>query len=544
MNNYAIDNALELGLVSCLRSIQKTNPSMLLTTSQLKRTERNVKYIPAVSLALSSLISNCNDACIRNKIMRKIHQWDQGANQSNDEHSSTEQRYMDENARAALRCKVSLRNQEMITKSIEMRFRNVIVYRQECRRKKEQARRTQKKEPNKKRKATGGNEPKVIAEKDLNDFLPHNMKIIDRTCVQNTQNEKSKFILTSQMEGNTCENKNIEDLSSNGLEHLFSKEESIPVSPAGDTTSKRRTPVINVKEPSSGSVAKRSKEKDLDDFLPHNMKIIDRTCVQNTQNEKSKFILTSQMEGNTCENKNIEDLSSNGLEHLFSKEESIPVSPAGDTTSKRSTPVINVKEPSSRNVAKRSKELNTSLQYDGDHNCYLPSNDNTESSIRRKILDTVPQDIIINDICSYDDFTSFIKQNKDTNRNGEDDCLTIGRKLEKGTGSLITARYKAAGNSQNQLLQHEKSQPSTWASSSEITDNNTQFKLGDLDSYNFDEQEDSMKTEPLLESCQDSAEASKSAVKERNAVVSVSSPQSIQATGIWRNEIEAFDDWW
>jgi hypothetical protein len=250
------------------------------------------------------------------------------------------------------------------------------------------------------------------------------------------------------------------------------------------------------------------------------------------------------MEGNKRENSYIEDLSSNGLEHLFSKEESIPVSPAGDTTSKRSTPVINVKEPSSRNVAKRSKELNTSLQYDGDHNCYLPANDNTASSIRRKILDTVPQDIIINDICSYDDFTSFIKQNKDTNRNGEDDCLTIGRKLEKGTGSLITARYKAAGNSQNQLLQHEKSQPSTWASSSEITDNNTQFKLGDLDSYNFDEQEDSMKTEPLLESCQDSAEASKSAVKERNAVVSVSSPQSIQATGIWRNEIEAFDDWW
>lgn len=75
MNDKAMDEALEVGLLACLRSIQSTNPLLLLTTTQLKRTERDVKYLPAVASALASLVSNCNNLERQRTMNRKMINW-------------------------------------------------------------------------------------------------------------------------------------------------------------------------------------------------------------------------------------------------------------------------------------------------------------------------------------------------------------------------------------------------------------------------------------------------------------------------------------
>lgn len=72
MNDVAINTALQAGLNACLRSLQKTNPSLLLTAAQLKKTERDVIYIPTLASALSSLILNCNDDGLKQDWLSKL----------------------------------------------------------------------------------------------------------------------------------------------------------------------------------------------------------------------------------------------------------------------------------------------------------------------------------------------------------------------------------------------------------------------------------------------------------------------------------------
>jgi hypothetical protein len=57
IDNKAIDDALEVGLTKCLLQLQKTNPSLLLTTSELRKVERDARYVPAVAMALSSILT-------------------------------------------------------------------------------------------------------------------------------------------------------------------------------------------------------------------------------------------------------------------------------------------------------------------------------------------------------------------------------------------------------------------------------------------------------------------------------------------------------
>jgi hypothetical protein len=53
----AIDDALEVGVTQCLQQLQKTNPSLLLTASELRRAECDARCVPAASLALASILS-------------------------------------------------------------------------------------------------------------------------------------------------------------------------------------------------------------------------------------------------------------------------------------------------------------------------------------------------------------------------------------------------------------------------------------------------------------------------------------------------------
>ena len=57
LEDKAICTALEAGFVRCMRSLQKTNPKLFLTTQQLRRLERDVVLIPSMASALVSITS-------------------------------------------------------------------------------------------------------------------------------------------------------------------------------------------------------------------------------------------------------------------------------------------------------------------------------------------------------------------------------------------------------------------------------------------------------------------------------------------------------
>lgn len=56
MNDKGINDALLNGITECLRSLQRSSPGLLLTSQQLKKVERDVKYIPSASGAIASVI--------------------------------------------------------------------------------------------------------------------------------------------------------------------------------------------------------------------------------------------------------------------------------------------------------------------------------------------------------------------------------------------------------------------------------------------------------------------------------------------------------
>lgn len=66
---------MEVGLTKCLQQLQKTNPNLLLTASELRKAERDARYVPAVSLALASILTKS----VTNSdpsIIERIRRWD------------------------------------------------------------------------------------------------------------------------------------------------------------------------------------------------------------------------------------------------------------------------------------------------------------------------------------------------------------------------------------------------------------------------------------------------------------------------------------
>ncbi len=76
-DHVAIDNAIEVALTDCLRKLQASNPTLLLTAGELRVAERDARYIPAVSEALSSiLLRSTNAAEVDNLLHEKVQNWD------------------------------------------------------------------------------------------------------------------------------------------------------------------------------------------------------------------------------------------------------------------------------------------------------------------------------------------------------------------------------------------------------------------------------------------------------------------------------------
>jgi len=61
-------------VTKCLQQLQKTNPSLLLTTSELRKAERDARYVPAVSLALASILTK-SVSNPDSTILERIQQW-------------------------------------------------------------------------------------------------------------------------------------------------------------------------------------------------------------------------------------------------------------------------------------------------------------------------------------------------------------------------------------------------------------------------------------------------------------------------------------
>jgi hypothetical protein len=75
MNTTAIDNALEMGISECLKSLQRSNPALLLTTRQLKTTVRDTRYIPAAAAAMARVLCHAKDDRIQQHFLKVIHGW-------------------------------------------------------------------------------------------------------------------------------------------------------------------------------------------------------------------------------------------------------------------------------------------------------------------------------------------------------------------------------------------------------------------------------------------------------------------------------------
>lgn len=97
MNNHPIGSALELGLMDCLGSLQKSSPGLLLTSTQLKETIRDTRYIPTLSAALALVVSKSHNSELRTTMMHTIQQWSRHSNAANPD----EQQQQDDHASRA-----------------------------------------------------------------------------------------------------------------------------------------------------------------------------------------------------------------------------------------------------------------------------------------------------------------------------------------------------------------------------------------------------------------------------------------------------------
>jgi hypothetical protein len=63
LGDPAIDSALEIGIKSCLQSLQRSNPNLFLSPLQLRETEQDVVHIPEVAAAMASIIVSSSNIC-------------------------------------------------------------------------------------------------------------------------------------------------------------------------------------------------------------------------------------------------------------------------------------------------------------------------------------------------------------------------------------------------------------------------------------------------------------------------------------------------
>ena len=82
LNHAKIDAALQLGLRDCLRSLQRTNPELLLTPTQLRSAVREIRYIPATATAITRILCTQSDTELQARCIDYIRAWRRKQNDS------------------------------------------------------------------------------------------------------------------------------------------------------------------------------------------------------------------------------------------------------------------------------------------------------------------------------------------------------------------------------------------------------------------------------------------------------------------------------
>jgi len=76
LNDKGISDALENGISDCLRCLQRSSPGLLLTAQQLKRVERDVKYVPSIAGAIASVLCRSKQKGGYDNTMNRVSVWD------------------------------------------------------------------------------------------------------------------------------------------------------------------------------------------------------------------------------------------------------------------------------------------------------------------------------------------------------------------------------------------------------------------------------------------------------------------------------------
>lgn len=77
LNDKGINDALENGISDCLRSLQKSNQGLLLSAQQLKRADRDVKFIPCVAGAIASVLGRSRQEGVYTNAIDVASGWDE-----------------------------------------------------------------------------------------------------------------------------------------------------------------------------------------------------------------------------------------------------------------------------------------------------------------------------------------------------------------------------------------------------------------------------------------------------------------------------------
>jgi hypothetical protein len=124
MNNHSIESALELGIMTCLKSFQVTNPNLLLTANQLKETIRDTRHVPAVAASMAFIVSKSKNPALRATVLQAVQLWSLPDNEETDQDQIELMSLSQDESAAAV--DVEPLNMSELGQTIEERFRFVI----------------------------------------------------------------------------------------------------------------------------------------------------------------------------------------------------------------------------------------------------------------------------------------------------------------------------------------------------------------------------------------------------------------------------------
>lgn len=110
-------------MTRCLQQLQKSNPELLLTASELRKAERDARYVPAVALALSSIITKSVTKQDTPFLIERIQSWSKNSIYQNYVTPSDQTKIKDQSPEEE---NLSMRSVEEISSSIEGRLRLVL----------------------------------------------------------------------------------------------------------------------------------------------------------------------------------------------------------------------------------------------------------------------------------------------------------------------------------------------------------------------------------------------------------------------------------